>query len=628
MTTKKSDRINYSWNFSQSQNSATISNPIQQGLWAFDDCAVFPLPNQRLLLKSKRTDNRVVVSSEVFQALQLCRQFKSLEEHAAVVKEMNPSLTAHRAEINQVFNKFIEQGFMVSAKDLALSLQYRGETIHQSPLFGILIRTCDRPRQLERLMKSFYENELHYGKHYQYFVIDDSRDSENITENQLLVKNLKNNYGLNVHYHGWERQQELIKSLMKSFPEYGNSIQYLLGKNRQGIGFSGGRTWNYMLLLTAGRRFLTVDDDMICQPRLSPDYQNAFEISARQRQARFFLDRDDLLAKTAALEMNPITQHEDMLGYSLAQNTNRFSAIECNEQIFKHLSGDLIDTLHANSPVLLTQSGVFGDPGTFSTSWIFDLEGESRSQLIENLEAYMKRRTSRHLWLGTSNFRFSPDTSLVSTLTGIDNQRVLPPSNPYFRNEDYLFGTLVKFMIPNSLAMEFPWGLLHFPEPERNSDDKQLDEPYSVGLLGFLADVATNISKYCYASEPLKRLHFLAETYLSLADADSKVLEEGIEENLIHARVHKINSLHSHLNTYHDFPGYWADDIRRLLQANSHALMSKGQGLFSEILTYQNREKQVSIARDLLGDFGRGLKEWNFLWKYCEENFGSYYFEH
>jgi hypothetical protein len=147
-------------------------------------------------------------------------------------------------------------------------------------------------------------------------------------------------------------------------------------------------------------------------------------------------------------------------------------------------------------------------------------------------------------------------------------------------------------------------------------------------LLGFLADVATNISKYCYASEPLKRLHFLAETYLSLADADSKVLEEGIEENLIHARVHKINSLHSHLNTYHDFPGYWADDIRRLLQANSHALMSKGQGLFSEILTYQNREKQVSIARDLLGDFGRGLKEWNFLWKYCEENFGSYYFEH
>jgi hypothetical protein len=279
--------------------------------------------------------------------------------------------------------------------------------------------------------------------------------------------------------------------------------------------------------------------------------------------------------------------------------------------------------------VLLTQSGVFGDPGTFSTSWIYDLDGESRAQLVEDPEAYVKRRISRHLWLGTSSLRFSPDTSLVSTLTGIDNQKILPPSSPYFRNEDYLFGTLVKFIVPDSLALEFPWGLLHFPEPERIGNEQVLDKPESIGLLGFLADIANNTAKRCYASEARGRLHFLAETYLSLADADSKVLEEGIEENLLHARVHKINSLHSCLNTYRNLPKYWADDVHRLLQANSHALMSKeGQELFSEISAYQNREKQLSMTREMIAQFGKGLKVWHLLWKYCEENLDNHYLDH
>jgi hypothetical protein len=359
---------------------------------------------------------------------------------------------------------------------------------------------------------------------------------------------------------------------------------------------------------------------MICQPRLSPDHQNILEISARQRETRFFLDRDDILAQTVALETDPIKQHEDVLGYSLAQNTSYFSAIEVNEQAFKYLNSDLIDTLHTNSPVLLTQSGVFGDPGTLSTSWIYDLGGEARSQLVENSEAYMKRKTSRHLWLGTSTLRFSPDTSLVSTLTGIDNQKVLPPSSPYFRNEDHLFGTLVKFTAPTSLVLEFPWGLLHFPEPERSGNEQALDKPESVGLLGFLADIANNAAKHCYASESPRRLHFLAETYLALADADSKVLEDGIEENLIHARVSKINHLQTQLDSYQGQPSYWANDVRRLLLAGSNALMSRDDQLIPDVAEGSERVEQVELVKIMLSKFGGALKIWPLLWEFCKEN--------
>src|SRR5699024_5405143 len=112
MTTKEKGRVSYSWTFSQKQNSAPTYNE-PQGLWAFDDCAVFPLPARRLLLKSNRTGQKLVISSKVFQLAQLCQQFKSLKEHAIAIKKANPELTDRQAEISQMFNQFIEQGFMI-----------------------------------------------------------------------------------------------------------------------------------------------------------------------------------------------------------------------------------------------------------------------------------------------------------------------------------------------------------------------------------------------------------------------------------------------------------------------------------------------------------------------------------
>src|SRR5699024_6361670 len=117
---------------------------------------------------------------------------------------------------------------------------------------------------------------------------------------------------------------------------------------------TGGRAWNYSLLLTAGKRFVTVDDDMICQPRWSPDYQQELKISARSRETRFLLDRDDLLARTRPLEVDPIKQHEDRLGYSLGKNIRCLSTIKFNERSLEYLSSDLVATVDENSPVLLT----------------------------------------------------------------------------------------------------------------------------------------------------------------------------------------------------------------------------------------------------------------------------------
>ncbi|ABA58630.1 hypothetical protein [Nitrosococcus oceani] len=621
MTTEKRGKINYSWNFSQSYSMVDAATTQQErGLWAFDHCAVFSLPRRQLLLKSRHTDGKLVVSSEVFQILQLCRQFRTLEEHIAVVKKMNPALAKRQSEISQIFNKFIEQGFMIPAKLLLTKLQHRGRSPSQYPLFGILVRTCDRPKSLARLIKSFAENERHHGQRYRYFAIDDSRSLENITENQVLIEQARKKDGLEIYYHGWGEQQKLIAALLKAFPEHEESIQWLLGKSAENGRFSGGRIWNYMMLLTAGKRFLAIDDDMVCQPRLAPGHQNRLEVSERPREVRFFLDRDDLLTKTTVSPIDPIEQHADVLGSPIGAAAHHFSAVKLEEQSFKDFRSEQIDALRADSKVLLTQSGILGDPGTVSTDWIYELEGEARSQLVESSESYQVLRASRHLWLGSSSFHFLPNTSLLSTLTGFDNQEMLPCTSPYFRNEDHLFGTLVKALYPTSLALEFPWGLLHFPESERVWKQAVLDKPENVGVLGFLADITSNAMKNCYANHSWQRLTFLAEIYLGLAEGDTAVLEAGIEENLLHARVGKINRLQAQLDTYQGQPSYWAEDVRRLLQAGSNALVSRENRLIPDAATDSGRADQVALVKTLLCQLGSALKVWPLLWRFCQEN--------
>jgi hypothetical protein len=621
MTTEKDGKINYSCNFHQQapKGEAPFSTQIP-GLWAFDDCAVFSLPRQKLLLKSRRTGNTVVVTPEVAQALQFCRQFKSLDEHVTAVKQANPALAEHQAEIAQVFTRFIQQGFMISAKDLAAKLQRPSLKPRQAPLFGVCIRTCDRPSQLARLLKSFADNEARHGRHYHYRVLDDSRSLENITANQRLVTQIRKDYRLNVYYEGWEQQRQRITALIAAFPEHKFSIQWLLDREEQNKQFSGGRLWNHILLLSAGKRCFTIDDDMICQPYLAPRYRNAFTTSTDQWEACFFLNRQELLQQAVISDLNPIEQHTDVLGYPLAQAAKHFSAVELKEQVFKGLSSDQISSLRADSPILFTQSGVFGDPGTASTTWIYELEEAARTQLVASPELYEKRRASRSLWLGSSSFHFQPTGSLVSTHIGLDNQLMLPCTGPYFRNEDHLFGSLVKALYPTSLALAFPWGLLHLPEPERSWREESLAKPVSVGILGFLADIARNASRQCYAQDSCKRFALLAETYLGLADASNSVLEGGIEENLIHARVLKINQLQSRLDTYQNQPSYWAEDVRRLLRANSNTLLNRNGQLIPDIAPGNERLAQVELVRSTLSRFGEALKIWPLLWEFCKES--------
>jgi hypothetical protein len=106
----------------------------------------------------------------------------------------------------------------------------------------------------------------------------------------------------------------------------------------------------------------------------------------------------------------------------------------------------------ADSPVLITQCGTVGDPGTSSTAWIYELDPDSTQRVLASPGGLEGALNNRYYWLGHSRPGFNK-LAVISQMTGLDNSALLPPYFPVFRGEDALFGAMVEHIHPQSAVL-------------------------------------------------------------------------------------------------------------------------------------------------------------------------------
>ncbi|MCH9697794.1 MAG: hypothetical protein K0U68_06810 [Gammaproteobacteria bacterium] len=607
--------------FSISSNSQTKP---QADYYAFDQCAAFSLPDGMVMLNSYRTGKRILMPADSVGLLSQCTTFKSIDAHIEHLINIEPGVAEHKQQISQIFEDLKHQGMLESAQQLIGRLKLAPEQAdHPADFAGVFIRTCDRPEQLSRLMGSFADNQKLYGQAFRFYVVDDSRKPESGQQNQKLCRHYHEELDLDVDYYGEQEQKEFISHLIQHFPAYEQIIQWLLGRAEHfdSSQFSGGRLLNHIILKAAGQRFAIFDDDAVCQPYQSPEADHRWNFNSYPKDTWFYENREQLFNAIKPLEFDPLSSHLEVLGCSVGRVLRELSAVELSLDTLQGVSSEKTRNLSADTRVLITRNGTFGDPGTALMTWMYQQGGKTYQHLIEDEEQYRKYASNRTTWLGSHTFRAVNESALMTTtLTGIDGSQIIPPTGPYFRNEDYLFSRLLKFIHPDSLIFEFPWGLPHLPEPARQWHTAKLDEPKTVGILGFMADLANNVQRLCLAEAPQQRLDYVGETYRTLANASYKDLSQGIEENLLHARVAVINDQQSMLAQQPDSPEFWKKDVLRLIETNKNGIAQVDQRLFPDAGIGESRQQQVDECRKTLGVFGDSLAIWVQLWDYCRKN--------
>ena len=564
--------ISYSYQMGSEpeQRKAAGSSPDSE-LYAFTDCELVNTGNGSVLLIHRHSDAQLIVSPEVTTALASCGVFRTLAEHVKELCTTIPQLSGQQANVIQVLDMVKNAGLLTTASATCERLCPPDiPAAVDLPATRAFIITCDRPAAIERLLTSM----LHAGnlsRHEQLILIDDSRDTDNAAKNRELVENFNLTSPRNMRYFGTEQREQLLQSLIERLPEHEAGIRFLIDRKQWAGRPTYGLARTLSLLLSVNKRAIVMDDDVVCAAVKAPYPEDGLTFAAGNREAEFYTSEQELIAQTEREMFDPLTGHAQCLGLSMGQALNQLGTFELTPEDLLHCNVLHLSQWQNTSPVLITQCGTVGDPGTPSTSWIYELDSTSAQRALSGPGGLEAALTHRHYWLGRAKPGFSK-LAVMSQITGLDNSALLPPYFPVFRGEDYLFGAMVEYLHPQSVVMEFDWSVPHFPIEPRTGNPAEPTKS-GKGALNWPKCI-TDKTNYDTQVSAGARLESLTALIRQTAETSDKGLITRYRSEIAENQAGQAGRLNALLETDASRPEPWNAWLRKSAENLNQALNS------------------------------------------------------
>ena len=542
-------------------------------LFASEDGLVASLSNQECIFQIKRSGETHVMTFQVLQAMDLCREFRSLDEHATRIQSTISGLAGKRDDVRRVLESLVQRGLLVSDQGFIDRLT-RAPARTPAALRAVFIRACDRPQQLAHLLASLAEYERRYRADRRYVLIDDSSLATNINEQRDQLREFARTTGCKVNYVGRTEVSRIFERLARANPQARGATAPLLLREAHGQTqrFGGGRSRNLALLLSAGSRLVLLDDDLrlplrrpeFAAPGLDPNPNG-------EVQARFYGSMELALAGGAEIEEDPFELHLQLCGQSLgAAAAGRYPV---SRESLRGLNLGRLELLSPDARIVTTQHGSYGSTRTENNLWMYQiLDSVSRAEFWRDRDSYTRNIDAHFLLYAVARARV--DAVPGFTPFAFDNTQLLPCTNPVGRAEDSLGSALTRFCLPDTVAFELPVAIGHVQETQRKRADGTLGA-MRPRVNDFLREFVRRQFGLFRAQDPAQRLRLLAEIMRDLAQASVRERMAYLNEYFSYTRADVIDRLQHQLEAATDAPVYWQADVRAIVQANARALLAK-----------------------------------------------------
>lgn len=219
----------------------------------------------------------------------------------------------------------------------------------------------------------------------------------------------------------WQ-EQFTLECLKENIPL--ETIHFLLGKNLNLPSkiISTGANRNLLLLNLVGKKFLTVDDDVLLEVRKMriENYPHCtFENVASPLSCLYFKNKDELIIFKNQM---PLIKNQDFINEHL-------NALSYSQQ---------------EKRCGVSLSGYFGDSGFQGPRNIFYAHESGVRDLLQNEKTLSYALESRTIWRSTSQNNMRETSTIMLMCAGLANDLNLPPFFPYERNQDGAFGFAIK----------------------------------------------------------------------------------------------------------------------------------------------------------------------------------------
>jgi hypothetical protein len=566
---------------------------------------MLPLAERRCLVRNPLSGAALELTAGEYAVLHACDGCRPLDEHEARATLQLGAPQEHRPAIRALLERCAQRGLLSPLPELVARFgPLRGEVV--PPLAGIVVRTADRPQLLLRLLTGAAEIQLQTGNAYRWYVVDDSRKAESREANRAAIAAAAL---LDVRRLDLSGADSLEAELVAAFPQFAAEIGWLLGAPR-GDEVTYGRTQNYVLLRFAGKRLLMVDDDVTVQPRRPALSSPGAEVSVGPEGATWYEDFDAAFKACPVLDLDPFAEHERWLGRPLAEAWPR-AAREPGGLAVGTLPADVGASFAPGARVLFTRNHVLGDPGwsTFASQQI-NLGSETRRWLAAHPGAARYAFKSQIHWRGPLALRLAPHRTLsTTTVTGIDNTALMPPTVRAARGSDTLLGEAARCIHPEGWMVDLPFAL-----PHMRAGRRQWLTPADTFVLPAIRMLRSQVyvrAGTIDAATAEERTATLGTILLDLAAADDARLTRRLIEMTAEYGAGILFAIREQLDDA-SLPASWKEVLLQWL--TSPTLKLDPASLRARIVPPQE-------VRSMAREYGRALQVWPQLWSYCRDRF-------
>lgn len=593
--------------------SASRSDPAAP-MFAAVEGRVASLSNNECVFQPRDGGELHVMTHQVLQALDQCREFRSLDEHVARVVGVVPGLAGQGEAVRRVLTGLAERGLLRTDGEFLADLA-RPVALAPAPLRAIVVRACDRPAQAQDLLASLAEHGQRFDRRDPLLLIDDSRSAEAARAHQALVDS-HGRAGGPARYIGREQVAELADRLGKARPEARAAINALLGA-RGDPGFGGGRGYNLALLLTAGGRLALLDDDYLLPfhrasgavPGLEPNPWSSFPV-------RFHADGSQALAAGQPLERDGLALQQDLVGHSLGELLASHGEMALSRELLRGQSLGRLAHLRSDARILATYTGSRGASFTSDSGWLYDIDPTSRAGFWLDRASYLRN-------VNADAIEYAPERTVprpfgMFTPFLLDNSRLLPCTAPTGRGEDGLFGVVGSYLYPDSLALHLPITIGHRQEGQRPRYQRAR-QPLTPGINRFLREWVRNQAQPAQSADPGERLALLAAQLEDIAGSPVANRVGLLEEYVRYVRADLVERLQAQLLGAPDAPVYWAADVREVVEANARALLANEPPRLDEWPVDIDAAGCAQRLREACLELASGYRHWPALWQVAAE---------
>jgi hypothetical protein len=446
--------------------------------------------------------------------------------------------------------------------------------------------TLNRRALLRRAIRSYVRNLDEHGRSANLLVVSGSSQEGERDHDLDMLRALSSSTGRKMFYVGAREKQACIEWLSKTGHIAARVARFALFGDPSKLAAYGANR-NAVLLATSGHAVLSADDDTVCQlGSMAPATEPTFHVDekAHPEELWFHEGRGQAVRSIQWRSADLLGWHEWMLGRALPSNGS------------------------AAPRVAAVSTGAVGDCAMSSPAGMIATSNEpTRSRLVASEDAYRCALSSREIVRQTLLPAVSDSPQLMMTSTSLDNRALLPPFMPVCRNEDGVFGHLLRRCWPEAHIGHVPFTILHAPKERRTYDPTPLCMRVSEAIHVCVESWSQSTAPL---GSPEERLESVGWHLFELGSQPQPDFDHTIHSLTCGAALSRIESLLALLDRHRHEPPYWADDIRRQILILERAAADPWFSIPQELRVQGSSQHGMAELKSLIVHYGLLLRSW------------------